>query len=141
MVERFSYLRQFSSALIAHLQFEAKGERATHLLKAIELLHQMNLQQKRKLPDKAPIEFIPKKLRALVKPQGLLDKSAWECALLTSIRDEIKVGNLMVKDSKRFGNFNNFFMPYAQWERERTAFFKRAVLPENPKEAKTYLTE
>ena len=60
---------------------------------------------------------------------------------LHSIRDEIKVGNLMVKDSKRFGNFNNFFMPYAQWERERTAFFKRAVLPENPKEAKTYLTE
>jgi TnpA family transposase len=141
VVERFSYLRQFSPALIAHLQFEAKGERASHLLKAIGLLHQMNQQQKRKLPDDAPIEFIPKKLRALVKSQGLLHKSAWECALLTSIRDEIKIGNLTVKDSKRFGNFDNFFMPYAQWEQERSAFFKRSGLPENPKDVKTYLTK
>lgn len=141
VVERFSYLRQFSPALIAHLQFEAKGERATHLLKAIELLHQMNQQQKRKLPDDAPTEFIPKKLRSLVKPQGLLDKSAWECALLTSIRDEIKVGNLTVKNSKRFGHFDHFFMPYAQWEQMRTVFFKRAGLPENFKDVKIYLTE
>lgn len=141
IVERFSYLRQFSPALIAHLKFEAEGERATYLLKAIELLHELNWQQKRKLPDDAPIEFIPKKLKSLVKPQGLLDKPAWECALLTSIRDEIKVGNLTVKDSKRFGHFDNFFIPYTQWEKERTTFFKRAVLPENPKDAKAYLTE
>ncbi|MBS0287100.1 MAG: Tn3 family transposase [Proteobacteria bacterium] len=141
VVERFNYLRQFSPALIAHLKFEAKGERATQLIRAIKLLHDLNGQQKRKLPNNAPIDFIPKKLRSLVKPQGILDKPAWECALLTSIRDEIKVGNLTVKDSKRFGNFDNFFMPYAQWEKERTPFFKRAGLPENPQEAQTYLTE
>ena len=141
VVERFSYLRQFSPALIAHLQFEAKGERATQLLKAIELLHELNQQQKRKLPDDTPIEFIPKKLRSLVQPQGILDKAAWECALLTSIRDEIKVGNLTIKNSKRFGNFDNFFMPYAQWKKERTVFFKRAGLPQNPQDAKIYLTD
>ena len=141
VVDRFSYLRQFSPALIAHLKFEAKGERAIHLLKAIELLHELNQQQRRKLPDDAPIDFIPKKLIPLVKPKGILDKSAWECALLTSIRDEIKVGNLTVKDSKRFGNFDNFFMPYTQWQKERTDFFKRSELPVNPTEAKVYLTE
>lgn len=140
VIERFSYLRQFSPALLAHLQFEAKGGRAVHLIKAIDLLHDMNQQQKRKLPDDAPIEFIPKKLRTLIKPQGVLDKSAWECALLTSIRDEIKVGNLTVKDSKRFGNFDNFFMPYVKWEQERAPFFKRSGLPQNFKEAKVYLT-
>ncbi|WP_341792643.1 MULTISPECIES: Tn3 family transposase [unclassified Rickettsia] len=141
VVERFSYLRQFSPALIAHLKFEAKGERATNLLKAIELLHELNQQQKRKLPDDAPIDFIPKKLRSLVKPQGILDKPAWESALLTSIRDEIKIGNLTVKDSKRFGNFDNFFMPCTEWKKERIAFFKRAGLPENPQSVKVYLTE
>ena len=139
-MERFSYLRQFSPALIAHLQFEAKGERAIHLLEAIELLRELNQQQRRKLPDNVPLEFIPKKLQSLVQPQGIVDKAAWECALLTGIRDEIKIGNLIVKDSKRFGNFDNFFMPYAQWQEERTAFFKRAGLPENPQEAKIYLT-
>ncbi len=141
IVERFSYLRQFSPSLIAHLKFEAKGERANSLLKAIEILHELNQQQKRKLPEDAPIEFIPKKLRALVKPQGVLDKQAWECALLTSIRDEIRVGNLTVNGSKRFGSFDNFFMPYSQWEKERSIFFKRANLPENSKEARNYLTQ
>ncbi|WP_419235295.1 Tn3 family transposase [Rickettsia endosymbiont of Nabis limbatus] len=141
VVERFSYLRQFSPALIAHLKFEAKGERATNLLKAIELLHELNQQQKRKLPDDAPIDFIPKKLRSLVKSQGILDKPAWESALLTSIRDEMKIGNLTVKDSKRFGNFDNFFMPYTEWQKERIAFFKRAGLPVNPQNVKVYLTE
>lgn len=33
VTERFSYLRQFAPALIAHLTFEAKGERASHLCK------------------------------------------------------------------------------------------------------------
>lgn len=140
VVERFSYLRQFSPSLIEHLQFEAKGERSKQLLKAVDLLQELNQQQKRKLPDNAPIGFIPKKLQPLVKTQGVLDKAAWECALLFSMRDEIKVGNLMVKNSKRFGNFNNFFMPYIQWEKIRPDFFKNAGLPENPKEARFYLT-
>ena len=140
VVERFSYLRQFSPALISHLKFEAKSGRAIHLLKAVDLLQELNSQQKRKLPNNAPLDFIPKKLKSLIKSRGVVNKSAWECALLTGIRDEIKVGNLTVIDSKRFGNFDNFFMPYAQWETERTAFFTRAGLPENPKEAGLYLT-
>lgn len=70
-----------------------------------------------------------------------MDKPAWESALLTSIRDEIKIGNLTVKDSKRFGNFDNFFMPYTEWQKERISFFKRAGLPENPQNVKVYLTE
>jgi len=139
VVERFSYLRQFSPELIANLKFEAKGERAIALLEAVELLRKLNYKQKRKLPDDAPIEFIPKKLLTLVKPKGILDKAAWECALLTGIRDEIKAGNLTVENSKRFGNFDNFFMSYAQWKEERTSFFSKAGLPENPKEAKIYL--
>lgn len=141
VVERFNYLRQFSPALVAHIHFEAKGERATSLLEAINVLHELNQQQKRKLPDEVPTAFIPKKLHALIQPNGVLNKQAWECALLTSIRDEIKVGNLTVKGSKRFGNFDNFFMPYTQWEKERTLFFARAGLPINAKEAKIYLTQ
>lgn len=141
VIERFSYLRQFSPALITYLEFEAKGERATHLLKAIDLLHTLNQRKKRKLPEDAPIEFIPKKLRYLVKQQNVLNRQAWECALLTSIRDEIKVGNLTVKGSKRFGNFDNFFIPYTQWEKERTSFFTRAGLPDDFKKIRAYFTQ
>jgi hypothetical protein len=35
-------------------------------------------------------------------------KPAWECVLLTAIRDEIKAGNLSVMQNKRFGRFAIF---------------------------------
>lgn len=141
IVERFAYLRQFSPALIANLKFEGKSEKSTNLVKAINLLHDLNQNQKRKLPEKVPTAFIPKKLLPLIQNQGIIDKQAWECALLTSIRDEIKVGNLTVVGSKRFGDFNHFFMPMSQWESERSIFFQRAGLPENPKDVGAYLTD
>ena len=70
----------------------------------------LNQQKKRKLPDDAPLAFIPKKLRPLVKANGIVDKAGWECALLTAVRDEIKAGNFSVKMSKRFGRFDDFFI-------------------------------
>lgn len=61
--------------------------------------------------------------------------------MLTGIRDEIKAGNLTVRGSKRFGDFDHFFMPFSQWEKERSVFFKRAGLPEHHQKIKAYLTE
>ena len=55
-----------------------------------------------------------------------VDRHAWECAVLTSMRDEIKSGNLSVKGGKRYSQFNDFFIPYNEWEKIRTDFFKRA---------------
>ena len=140
VVRRFSYLRQFSPAFIATLELEGKGERSLSLIKAVRVLQELNQNQKRKLPKDAPISFIPKKLLPMVKKQEKIDRQAWECALLASIRDEIKIGNLTVKGSKRFDNFDHFFMPYTQWEKERSPFFQRSGLPENPKEACDFLT-
>ena len=82
------------------------------MLRAVDILRQLNDTNKRKLPEDAPIDFIPKKLRPLVEcSDGHVNKAAWECALLTVIRDEIKSGNLSVKRSKRFCRFDDFFIP------------------------------
>lgn len=139
ILERFTYLRQFSPSFIANLEFEGKSERSLNLVKAIQVLQEFNQNQKRKLPDNIPLSFVPKKLLPFVQPQGNVDRQAWECVLLAGIRDEIKVGNLTVIGSKRFGNFDNFFMTFSEWEKERSAFFQRSRLPENPREAKDYL--
>ncbi len=101
----------------------------------------MNRENKRKLPEDASVDFIPKKILPLVKVEGKMDKSAWECALLTAIRDEIKSGNFSVTNSKRFGRFDNFFVLEEKWNGMRESFFRRAGLPSDPKEAGQYLTE
>ncbi len=89
----------------------------------------MNTQGKRKLPDEPPIDFVKKKLRPIVVGEDSIDKHAWECALVSTIRDEIKSGNLSgkfdtatpaeVTNSKRFGPFDRFFISDEQWQTMR----------------------
>jgi TnpA family transposase len=142
VISRFNYFRRFTPALIDHLQFEAESKRSTVLLKAIDSLREMNDSSKRKLPLDAPIGFIPKKLMAIIMPDGInVDRRGWECALLTSIRDEIKAGNLSIKGGKRYSQFNNFFIPDDEWKKVRIDFYKRAKLPKNPKEVPAYLNK
>ena len=111
------------------------------MLDATDILKEMNQAGKRKLPPEASVAFVPDKLMPFVKNNGELDKRAWECVLLTVLRDEIKSGNLSVAYSKRFRNFNDFFISKAQWQKTRKAFFATAGLPVNPQVARTYLTE
>lgn len=141
VVKRFSYLRQFAPALLKHLRFQSENEGNASLLEAIHLLQGMNEENKRKLPDDAPIDFLPKPIQDMVLSDGEVSKAAWECALLNAVRDEIKAGNIHVHHSKRFGRFDNFFIPEAEWHAMREAFFKRAGLPTCSEEVESYLTQ
>lgn len=138
--DRFSYIRQFSPSFLEHLQFQFEENGNTSLDNAIEILREMNEDKKRKLPNNVPIDFIPKKIRQLVVSDGKVEKSAWECALLTSIRDEIKSGNISVKKSKRFGRLDDFFIPDTDWQERKENFFKKAGLPIKPDDVQGYLT-
>ena len=140
VVERFAYIRQFAPTLLSQLDFHLEERTQSTLVEAVTLLQQMNEDNKRKLPDKVPMDFIPKKLRSLIKTNGEVSKSAWECAVLTAIRDEIKAGNVYVQHSKRFGRFDDFFMADNKWEKQRERFFKRAGLPASADDVPSYFT-
>ena len=137
---RFSYLRQFSPALLEHLTLELEDSTDRALLEAVDLLRRMNAGGKRKLPGEVSLSFMPKAIQALVQQNGHVDKPAWECALLTAVRDHIKSGNVAVAGSKRFGHLDDYFMPGSQWQAVRDAFFRRAGLPNRPDEVAAYLT-
>ncbi|MFC1714457.1 Tn3 family transposase [Candidatus Poribacteria bacterium] len=141
IIRRFIYLRQFSKALLEYLHFESHQGETNSLLEAVEVLKGMNGEGKRKLPPEAPIDFIPTKLRPFILNGGELDKRAWECALLTVLRDEIKSGNIYVNSSKRFRNFDDFFIPITEWQKIRKSFFEASDLPIDPEMARVYLTK
>ena len=140
VVSQFSYLRKFFPAMLKHLEFEKEMPTNVGLIDAVELLKQMNESGKRKLPEETPTSFVPKKLRPLVEKEGTIDKHAWECALLTKVRDEIKSGNLAVEHSKRFGPFDRFFISTSQWQESREEFFRQSGLPLCGQDASVYLT-
>jgi len=140
VVQRFTYLRQFSPLLVDSLRFHQEEGASSSLVTAIELLHEMNHTGKRKLPDDAPMAFIPEHLRSFVEQAGEPSKQAWECALLTALRDDIRAGNVYVQDSKRFGRFADFFISDSQWAAQREGFFQRAGLPSTADAVPEYLT-
>jgi TnpA family transposase len=142
VIARFSYLRQFSPALLKHITFQVdtKDKTSDSLIQAINILNQMNADGKHKLPEDAPVDFIPKKLLPFVSPDGKPNKPAWECALLTALRDQIKSGNISVSGSKRFASLDTFFILETEWASRREDFFSRAGLPLNPDDVPAYLT-
>ena len=135
VLKRFGYLRKFSPALLRALEFVQESEGAEiPCMEALKVLKELNADNKRKLPEGAPTDFVPASLLPLVENGGKPDKRAWECALLGKLRDEIKSGNISVKYSKRFGRFDNFFIAGDQWEALREGFFHRSGLPANPED-------
>ena len=64
VVDRFPYIPPVCAYLIESAVFAWKGTQST-IVGAVKLLQQMNEDNKRKLPDDAPLGFIPKKLRGL----------------------------------------------------------------------------
>jgi predicted transcriptional regulator len=141
VTQRYSYLRQFAPSLLQAIELQSDTDIEPSVVKAVALLREMNQAGKRKLPEDAPLGFMPKKVRALVEKDGFISKRDWECALLTAVRDEIRIGNVAAESSKRFGRFDNFFIANEQWEAQWKAFFQRAGLPVNPVDVPAYLTD
>ena len=142
LVRRFSHLRQFSPVLLRALEFfPDSGDGEVPCLEALRVLKEMNTDLKRKLPEDAPADFIPKRLWPLVVTDGKLDRKAWECALLLKLQEDLRSGNLSVKHGKRFGRFEDYFLPKERWETLRKSFFQRSGLPADPKDVRDHLTK
>ena len=93
LVRRFGHLRQFSPVLLRALEFSPDaGDGDVPCLEALRVLKEMNADLKRKLPEDAPTDFIPKRLLPLVVTDGKPDRKAWECALLLKLQDDLTVG-------------------------------------------------
>ena len=56
VVQRFSYIRQFSPQFIKHIQLQSENGTNTYLFEAIELLRELNDNNRRKLPEDAQIK-------------------------------------------------------------------------------------
>src|SRR3954451_23840848 len=142
LVRRFNHLRQFSPVLLRALEFlPDAGDGDVPCLEALRVLKEMNADLKRKLPDDAPTDFIPKRLLPLVVTDGKADRKAWECALLMKLQEDLRSGNLSVKHGKRFGRFEDYFLPKERWEPLRKSFFQRSGMPADPKKIRDHLTK
>ena len=139
-VEKYGYFRQFTPKLLENLEMKLEEGSESDVLKAIEVLKNLNENKKRQLPKNIPTKFIPKGIKKFVIINGKIDRRAWECALLFKIKEDLKHNNLVLENGKRFSSFNRFFMPEVTWKNYMKEFFRNNKLPENAKDAEAYLT-
>ena len=133
IINKYSYLRQFAPEFIEALDLQLDEGSKSDIIQAIEVLREINQNNKRILPRSVPTKFISKKLRKYIVSGRTVDRHAWECALLLKIQEEINSNNISVKNSKRFGEFKDFFISQNKWDGQREEFFRRRNLPQEPK--------
>jgi TnpA family transposase len=133
----FASTRQYSPTLLdaAPLRFPPSSE----LGLAVEHLRRVNREGRRKLGD-APLGFLPPRWRRHVlqplpaRPGGerAISRPHYEVALLSTLNERIKSGDVTVEGSRRWGDFDDYLIPWATREAERLDHYAALGLPADP---------
>ena len=109
--DRWRTLRKFAPALIEALQFRAARDKDP-MLAAIGLLHDLNRTGKRDVPPDAPMPF-RKEWRRLVQEEGGPNRRLYETAVLATLRDKLRSGDIWVERSSNYRRFDSYLLPAA----------------------------
>ena len=139
VLARYPDLRKSLPAFLA-LPF-ASDTGHDSLLRAIDLVRQLDHGDLKALPDDAPTDFVPAGWRAMLRDdQGRLRRSLWEMALALAVRDALRSGDLHLPDSRRHAGFWTLVLDERLWATARTTAYADLGLPDRPGDHLTDLT-
>ncbi len=131
LAARYSYIRQFAPAFLAAFRFRSNRE-DDPLLEAVSLLVRLNAEKKRRVPDDAPLGFVPAKwVPYVVDGDGRADRTYWELCLLAMLRESLRSGDVWVEGSRRYADPQSYLIPKADWP----ALRREARLPSGAPES------
>ena len=113
--ENYPTVRRYAPEFLEALQFEA-APAAEPVLDAIELLRETNAANARKLPESAPVEFIHKRWGKLVLTEEGIDRRFYELCALAELKNALRSGDIWVKGSRQFRNFDEYLMTPERFE-------------------------
>lgn len=130
LLKRYPSLRKYFADFI-HLPFAAKSGNE-YLTQAIEIVRQLDAGELKKLPQAAPVDFVPRELRRALKEQdGKVNRNAWEMGLALAMKDALRSGDLYLPQSKQHVSFWDLTLSDTRWQAERaTAFANLQQTPE-----------
>ncbi len=119
LAECYPTLRQFTPALLRTLTFRTR--RDDHpLLEAVQFLQKFNAEHRRKIPDTAPLAFVPARWYSyLGGPQGEISRRYYELCLLWELRTALRAGNIWVVGSRRYADPDSYLIPQSDWREHR----------------------
>ena len=99
--EHYSAIRRWSPGFLSAFEFESVPASAS-LLRAIEVLREMNRTNSATLPKSVPTGFVRQRWAAYVMPGGAVDRRHDELCVLSELRDRLLAGEVWVSGSRQY---------------------------------------
>lgn len=126
---RYNYLRQYTPTFLDAMQF-GSTQAAAPLLEAVDVIRELNQSGKRKVPEDAPLDFLPDRwLPYVVDDRGRINKVYYEMATMTELHNRIRSGDVSVVGSRQHKDFEEYLVPKEEWERAHSAGNIRLAVP------------
>ena len=122
----YSQLRRFAPELLDTFEFRATSA-SEELLKAIELLRDLNAKDLRKVPAEAPRSFIRRRWAPHIFQGAELDRRFYELCVLFELRNALRSGDLWVIESRQFRDFEQYLLSPATFSVMKAAGLPLAV--------------
>ncbi len=125
--EHYAGVRRWSPTFLATLAFQGVPT-AAPLLRAIDVLRDMNKSSVPSLPKSVPTSFIRERWARYVLPSGGIDRRYYELCVLSELRDRLRAGDVWVVGSRRYRSFEErLISPEALRELEQGGMLPVAV--------------
>jgi TnpA family transposase len=131
-------LRRYAPLLMESFDFSAAPP-SELLLGAVEVLKGMNAAKRRKVPDDAPTAFVkPRWEPHVFAEDGSIDRAGFEACVLSELKDGLRSGDVYVRGSNRFRDFEDYLILRERWEAMRASGDVLVAVSPDPDE---YLAE
>jgi len=107
--DRWKTLHKFAPDLIEALEFRA-ARAGDPMLAALQLLADLHRSGKREVPADAPMPF-RKEWRRLIMDSGVPNRRRYETAVLATLRDKLRSGDIWVERSSSYRRFDSYLVP------------------------------
>lgn len=131
MGSSYGETRKYSPQMLLNTPFKFKEDSPVGA--AVAYLNTVNQQGRRKLDSSAPTAFLPKRWRKhVIKEQGdktVISRPHYEMALISTMNDSIKAGEVTVSNSRRWGDLEDLLIPIDEWHETKQGYYKKLNLP------------
>ncbi len=104
MTNSYPVLRRYAPQFIAAFEFRSSPA-SEQLMKAVELLRELNKTAARKVPDDAPRGFVRPRWERHVLTSDGIDRRFYETCVLSELAKSLRAGDLSVPGSRRYRDF------------------------------------
>jgi len=125
---KYNQFRKYTPALVKHLEFTSINISLNSLICALKVINDMNETGKRKVPDDAPTDFISNRWsKYIFEKDGTINKHYYEFAAYTELKNRIRSGDVAVKGSRNYKDFDEYLVSKKDWDNKKATFTKLAV--------------